>query len=87
MAIGFIWNSGIVIQESRMPPRYKAMSFELNTCMGQAFAAVIPILSKMPEPVPLATYWLIAIFGTLICFLIGTEKKAVYPDDSQFTLL
>lgn len=71
MCIGFIWNVTIVIQESRMPPRHKAMSFELNYCVGQMAVAIVPVLSKMPEPVPLIFYWTVAIIGTLICFLIG----------------
>lgn len=76
MLIGFIWNVTIVIQDSRTLPRYKAMSFELNYCVAQLFNASVPILSKMEEPVPLATYWTVAIVGTVTCILIGPEQRS-----------
>ena len=67
-----------------MPPRNKAMSFELNGCNAQIFAAAVPILSRMPEPVPLMTYWFVAILGTITCFVIGKQKGHGHVENKHF---
>ena len=73
MSIGYIYNVTMVVQESRTKPKYAAMSLELVSCCGNMIASFTPLVSKLPHPYPLISYWVIAFIGVITSLSIGSK--------------
>ena len=73
---GLGFNAVFVILESRTNPKLLAVSYELNLCVASGSTMIIPVLAKMPDPIP--TIWFI-VCGSVIIFIvikIGSDKSA-----------
>jgi hypothetical protein len=57
----------MIVQTSIVNPKYQAMSFEINYSFGISTSFFIPIIAKLPEPIP-SVY--ITVIATLVLLTV-----------------
>jgi hypothetical protein len=64
-----------IIMENRTNPKHQAVAFELNMSFGNGSTMMIPILAKMPEPLPTMLYCSMSCMIIIMLVLIGPRKN------------
>ena len=72
-ATGFMHNLSQMLQYRCTKPLYRAISLELNQATAEIFTSVVPIMSKMSEPWPTGSYWVLGFIGMIMVNWIGED--------------